>query len=406
MILSANRDHFAESGATRWGAVAILIIAGVISALQIGKVAIAVPILQRELVLTLVIASWIVGTYGVLGAIGGLPAGILASLFGARATLIAGLAAAGVGSLAGAFAESGPALIATRVLEGCGSLAASLAVPRLIRAVTAQKDLDSVLAVWGAHLPFGSVIMMLSGPYVMSFGWQALWLINGVVALGYVFLIGRIAFDETPSHHVPDSLGTNIRTVLGTPGPVLLALAFGIYTFQYLALSGLLPTMLVERLGLSIAAAGTISAIAVAANAAGNMSAGALLRLGVPIWIIMAGAFAFVGLAGLGIFSDAMPVSVVAVLAAASLGLTGLIPGSIYAAAPKLAPTSALLAIALGLINQVTNIGNLAGPAAMALTVERFGWSGAPLLFAGVAVAGVTVALLLRGAMLRAARTP
>jgi hypothetical protein len=97
-----------------------------------------------------------------------------------------------------------------------------------------------------------------------------------------------------------------------------------------------------------------------------------------------------------------MPVAWVAALAAASLGLTGLIPASIYAAAPRLAATSALLAISLGLINQVTNIGNLAGPAAMAFTVERLGWSGAPVLFLGVAMAGVTVALLLRGVMRRA----
>ena len=42
---------------TRWGAAFVLIFAGVISALQVGKAAIAVPILQRELALTLV-ACW------------------------------------------------------------------------------------------------------------------------------------------------------------------------------------------------------------------------------------------------------------------------------------------------------------------------------------------------------------
>jgi MFS family permease len=382
---------------TRWGAAFVLIFAGVISALQIGKAAIAVPVLQRELALTLVAASWIVGAYGMLGAVAGLPAGILSSLFSARATLIAGLAVAGLGSLAGAFAESEAILIATRVMEGCGSLAAALAVPRLLRAVTAPKDLGQVLALFAAHLPFGSVVMMLVGPHVMSFGWQALWLINGAVALGYALVIARMRIDEaTAALAAPPSVLTNIGTVLGAPGPVLLALAFGTYTFQYLALAGLLPALLVDRMGLSIAAAGTISAIAVAANAAGNMSAGALLRWGVPVWSILAGAFAFVGLAAVGIFSDAAPVAMVATLAALSLGLTGLIPGSIYAAAPRLAPTSAMLAIALGLINQVTNLGNLAGPAAMAFTVQSLGWSGAPLLFAGVAVTGVTVALLLR----------
>jgi MFS transporter, DHA1 family, inner membrane transport protein len=155
--------------------------------------------------------------------------------------------------------------------------------------------------------------------------------------------------------------------------------------------------LLVERMGLSIAAAATVSAIAVAANAAGNMSAGALIRLGVPVWITLMVAFACVGLAAVGIFWAAAPVALVAVLAAASLGLTGLIPGSIYAAAPRIAPTSAILAIALGLINQASNLGNLAGPSAMAFTVQWLGWSGAPLLFAAVAVTGVTIALLLRG---------
>jgi MFS family permease len=388
---------------TRWSAVLILILAGVITSLQIGKAAIAVPILQRELALTLVAASWIVGAYGVLGTVGGLPAGILSSLISARATLIAGLVTAGIGSLAGAFAESGHMLIATRMLEGCGSLAAALAVPRLLRAVTASKDLTPVLAVFAAHLPFGSVVMMLLGAQAMAFGWQVLWLANGAIVLGYTLAIVRLRIDETQAATtVPPSVLGNIGAVFGTPGPLLLALAFGTYTFQYLALAGLLPTLLVDRMGLSIAAAGTVSAVAVAANAIGNMSAGALLRLGAPVWSILAGAFAFVGLAALGIFSAAAPVALVAVLAAASLGLTGLIPGSIYAAAPKLAPTSAILAIALGLINQVSNLGNLAGPAATAFTVQALGWSGAPLLFGAVAVAGVTVALVLRSVLRKA----
>jgi predicted MFS family arabinose efflux permease len=382
---------------TRWGAASILIIAGVISALQIGKAAIAVPVLQRELALTLVAASWVVGAYGVLGATAGLPAGILSSLISARTTLIAGLTVAGIGSMAGAFAETGTVLIATRVLEGCGSLAAALSVPRLLRAVTAPKELTPVLAVFAAHLPFGSVVMMLAGAQAMTFGWQTLWLVNGAIVLGFALIIARLRIDEAQAAHAaPLSLLSNIGAVFSTPGPLLLALAFGTYTFQYLALSGLLPALLVDRLGLSIATAGTVSAIAVAANAVGNMSAGALLRLRVPVWWILAGAFMFVGLASLGIFSEAAPVAVVAVLAATSLGLTGLIPGSIYAAAPRIAPTSAMLAIALGLINQVTNLGNLAGPAAMAFTVQSLGWSGAPLLFGAVAVTGLAVALLLR----------
>ena len=72
------------------------------------------------------------------------------------------------------------------------------------------------------------------------------------------------------------------------------------------------------------------------------------------------------------------------------------------AAAPRFAHSSALLAIVLGLINQTTNLGNLMGPAAVASVVQNFGWGRAPFLFLGVTVSGLTVALLLRGAMKRA----
>ena len=59
-------------------------------------------------------------------------------------------------------------------------------------------------------------------------------------------------------------------------------------------------------------------------------------------------------------------------------------------------------AIALGLINQMSNLGNLAGPAATAFTVQAIGWSGTPLLFGAVAITGVTLALLLRGVLRKA----
>jgi hypothetical protein len=231
-----------------------------------------------------------------------------------------------------------------------------------------------------------------------------LWLVNGIIALVWMMAIGALAVEEPRvAGSAVASLLPNVRTALGAPGPWLLALAFGTYTFQYMALTGLMPTLLVERLGLSLSAAGAISAATVAANAAGNMSAGVLLRFGVPVWAILAGAFGFLGVAGFGIFAEASPVALVAALAACSLALTGLIPGSIHAAAPKLAPTSALLAITLGIIQQVTNLGNLTGPSALAWTVDWFGWAAAPLLFASIAAAGCAVAVLLRRTMSRGA---
>lgn len=387
---------------TRWGAVGVLIFAGVIVALQIGKATIAVPVLQRELELSLVVASWLIGGYCVLGAIAGLPVGIAISLFSARRALMAGLLACGLASLAGAFAQTGGVLIATRVVEGCGFLIAVIAIPRLLRAVIAAKDSETVLALWGAYMPGGSIVLMVCGPYLMSFGWQTMWIANGVVVLSYALFLMRIDIrDPPPVANAASLVAANIRSVLGVPGPLLLAAAFGIYTFQYVAITGLLPTLLVEQKGLSIAAAGSVSALAVAANVVGNLSASALLRFGVPFWAIATAAFVVAGGAGSGVFSGILPVAAIAALAAFNIALTGLIPASIFAAAPKFAPSSATLAIALGLITQASNLGILIGPPAVASVVQAFGWNRVPILLAAAAAAGVAISLVLRAVLKR-----
>jgi MFS family permease len=393
--------------ATPWLSVTALIFAGVIAALQIGKAAIAVPVLQHELGLSLAAASWIIGAHAVLGALGGLPAGVMVSILPMRATVLLGLLACGLGSLAGALASTGSFLLATRVLEGCGFLAVVISVPRLLRAMTAPADREFVFALWGAYLPAGAAVMMIGGPALMSSGWQTLWLFNGALVLAYTLALARMSLGEavTPAPSA-DRVKTNLGAVLRAPGALLLALAFGVYTFQYSALAGFLPTLLVEKLGVSITAAGFISALAVACNGLGNVCAGALLRFRVPLWAIMTGAFAFAGTAGFVIFATNLPLIAVAVTAAATLGIVGLIPASIFAAAPSVVPTSALLAIAMGLILQATNLGQLLGPAALGALVGHYGWSRAPLLFAAVMVAGIAIALSLRIVLRRVLSVP
>ena len=386
------------SSRTRWGVVLLLISAGMIGAFQVGKAAIAVPALREDLGVSLYYASWIVGALGVLGAVVALPASLLLTLFPARATLIAGLCVAGAGSLAGALAPSGNMLIATRVLEGFGFLCIILSAPRLFRLVTAPSDNQTAFALWGCYMPVGAAIMMLMGPVlIQSFGWRGLWLFNGMLPIAYA---GIVALLPLPGAEERDAsrknLGATIRTGFSTPGPLLVAVTFGTYTFQYFALASLFPALLVERLGLSIGTAGLISAGAVLANGVGNLCAGALLRFGTPVWLIVGLGFLASGTFAFGIFSDMLPVAAVAVLAAASLAVTGLVPASLFAAAPLVSSTAALLAVTLGLITQIGIAGQFLGPAVLAALVERYDWSRSPVIFVAAMVVGLALSYALR----------
>jgi MFS family permease len=185
-------------------------------------------------------------------------------------------------------------------------------------------------------------------------------------------------------------------SIIAAPAPRLLAAAFGIYTFQYFALTGLMPALLVQRMGLTLAQAGAVSAITVVANALGNLAAGLLARWAVPLWTIVAGGFAFMGAASFGVFAEGLPVTLVAALACMSLAITGLIPASIFIAAPRLAPQAPVLAVTLGLVMQASNIGQVLGPAALGLWAQHLGWPSAPALFVGVAISGIAIAWQLR----------
>jgi predicted MFS family arabinose efflux permease len=382
---------------TRWPLVFALIFAGVVGAFQIGKAPIAVPLLREDLGLSLTFAAWVVGIYAVVGAVAGLPIGLWVKYFGVRRAIVVGLLMIGLASCLGASARGGAMLLVTRVFEGFGFIMVVVAAPSLLRVVTSGKDRDLVFGLWTVYYSAGSVIVMLAGPWLATMGWQSIWLVTGFIALGYALVIWAVAPDISDADGTAGGALADLGRVLRSPGPVLLALVFGLYTLQYHALTGLLPALLVERLDLSIAQAGAIGAATIVANGIGAFSAAWLLRAGLPLWAMVAAGFTFFGLASFGIFAHGTPAASVALLAAASLGIAGVIPALVYIAAPRLTPEPAMLALSVGAIVQASHIGHLIGPVALGTWVEHFGWPSAPAVFATIALAGVASGVALRG---------
>src|SRR5262245_27426513 len=114
---------------TPWTTILILVGAGVISAVQVGKATVALTSVQSDLHLSLAIASWLLSAFAVVGALAGGPIGIAVDRIGARLMLVSGLFLQAVPSALGALADGASLLLAMRSLEGFGFLCVVVAAP-------------------------------------------------------------------------------------------------------------------------------------------------------------------------------------------------------------------------------------------------------------------------------------
>jgi len=378
-----------------WGAVLAIVGAGVVAALQVGKVIIAAPLLRKDMGLDLASIGTLTAVFSVLGMVGGIAAGGVIARFGARRMLLLGLAATAAGTAAGALAPTYGLLLGSRIVEGLGFLLVTVAGPAALQRIVAGGRRDFAFALWSCYMPAGMAIAMLASQAFDD--WHAYWWCAGIAAGAALVSIAALA-PPTPrgaslSWH---GLRQDTADTMGAPGPVLLALSFTLYSLMFFALFTFLPVLLMEQLGLTLAKAGLYSAIASAANVVGNLGAGVLLARGWRRSTLIALASSVMAAVALLIFGSALPAMTTFLLCVLFSAVGGLIPATLLGTAPLVAPRPALTAASVGLVMQGSNLGQVIGPVAVGGAIDRFGWTSASFIVAAAGLAGVAVAWRLR----------
>lgn len=385
---------------TRWGAVLLLVGAGIVAALQVGKTAIATPMLQSDLGLDLSAVGWLTGVFAVLGLFGGIPAGALVASFGGRRILLLGLLTIVVGAALGACSPSFSPLFISRIVEGAGFLLITVAAPSILEHVAERSRRDLAFALWSCFMPAGIAIAMLAGPFFRD--WRAMWWASSALALVVAIAVKFIVpVTGNRTRWSWNKLGTDAASTIRAGGPLMLAVAFGFYSLMFFALFSFLPVLLMERMQVSHQTAGLLSALATAANIAGNLVAGFLLSRGMGRPMLIAGASLTMGVAGFGIFLPVLsdvPTFMLCVLFSA---VGGLIPATLLSSAPLVAPVAGLVPVILGLIMQGNNLGQIIGPVVVGSAIQTYGWSSAALIVAIAAIFAVATAVALGRALRR-----
>ena len=382
----------------------VVILAGVSAALHMTKLIPALPVIQRELALSLVDAGFLLSAVQVTSMLLGLVIGLMADRYGARRSMMTGLAVLVVASMLPYLSSSVALLLASRALEGFGFLLVSAPAPGLIRRLVAAHRIGQLLGIWSSYIPFATALALLCGPFVILVaGWQMLWLVLAILSL----LVGMAVWVLVPADPPPqrgkaqavENLWPRLRLTLSSPGPWLVALCFAVYSSQWLAVIGFLPTLYAHA-QIASAWAAVLTALVAAVNIIGNLMAGRLLAAGRSAPTLLYVGFSVMAATTLLAYADLSAWLDATSLAALRYGallvfstVAGIIPGTLFALAVRLAPSEGTVATTVGWMLQWSSLGQFLGPPAVAWVASQAGgWQWTWVVTGLCAMAGLAVA--------------
>ncbi len=375
----------------------LVVLAGGVAALQVGKLPPALPELQAEMGLTLVQSGFLLSTVQLAGLSLAVFIGLLADGMGLKRSMVRGLCLLALASGLGGFATSVSALLALRAIEGLGFLLVALPAPALIRRLVSSAQLPGMLGVWGAYMPTGTALALLLGPmFIPTWGWSAWWWLFSLVSLAMALWLDRAVPADPLADAALAGQGAwlRLRRTLSAPGPWWVALTFGMYSGQWLAVVGFLPSIYAAA-GVSGALLGVLTALAAAVNMLGNMASGRLLQRGwaprSTLWLGF-GAMALGSTLAFASLTESAPwLRFAGVLLFSGVG--GLVPGTLFSLAVRLAPGEQQVATTVGWVQQMSALGQFVGPPVVAAVAARAGgWQFTPLVTVGCCVVGAVLA--------------
>ncbi len=366
----------------------VVIAAGVAAALHVGKLSPALPALSDALGVTLVQAGFLLSLVQLAGMALGLIVGLTADSLGLRRTLVTGLLLLTTASLLGGWARDAQSLLVLRALEGLGFLLVSMPAPSLIRQLVPTERMSVMLGLWGAYMPLGTATALLCGPLVIALaGWEFWWWLLAAVTLGvagWVVLVVPADHHRATRHSAAagglQGWMTRLQQTLSSSGPWLVALSFAMYSGQWLAVIGFLPTIYAQA-GVAGGASAILTALVAGVNMVGNIASGRLLGRGVRAEMLLYTGFGVMGLGTLLAFfawpladgGSSLPWAVrfVAVLLFSMVG--GMIPGTLFSLAVRVAPGEGTVSTTVGWMQQWASLGQFAGPPLVAWVASAAG---------------------------------
>ena len=385
----------------------VVVITGILAAMHVWKLPAALDFIRADLDVDLVTAGALVGIVQLAGALGGLAASVVAERIGSKNTLVFGMGCAGIASLAGALAPNSGWLMATRCIEGVGFILITVTAPALVRALAPPEKVNGAMGWWGAFQGLalfagvGISALLLNATAV---SWNIWWLIMGVITLGFIpVVVARVPADAPGAVYLK-RIAASIGATLRAPLPWALGLIFSMYTVQWGAVLSFLPTVFADaniETGIDGAiVVGVATAVVGGLNGVANIVTGVLLQRGHPPRRLLIIGLATMAVTSFFVFApdwSAVPGTVTwPLLAAALFSFAGAaVPTTVTRQAVDIAPPGGSVSAVIGLITQLFNLANFAGPIILSAIASAAGtWNLSWTMTVSASAIGICAVLL------------
>jgi MFS family permease len=388
-------------------AVTLLVVAGCVNYLDRSAVAVGNPDIRHDLHLSFSQMGLLLSAFAWAYGLAQIPAGLAIDRFGPRRALGVGLVVWSVAQLGAGFVGSLGQFVAARIGLGLGESPMYIGGTRVCADWFAIKDRALPISIFNSSSALAPALAPpLLTVLMVAFGWRAMFLLAG--AAGFAVAVAWVALYRAPAEAgVPEADIAAVRAGDGAPTDMLglpqlwwllkfrttWGMFLGFFGVVYLSwmYATWLPGYLENQRHLSIAAAGGLSSIPLAAGFLGaiaggyfsdflgrRMDASAACRLPVIIGMIVAGGFTVAGAVApsTGVAIACMAGGLFAANVASSCG---------WALAAVVVPNNAVAAL-----EAVQNVGgSLGGSLAPYITGEvvQHGGSFIPAFFLAGAIA-------------------
>jgi len=373
-----------------WGAILLIYAIGVLGATSISQVVPIVGDLGQAFHLSRPQGGWVISTPSAVVAVGALLFGWLVDKFGDKPMLLFGCAVLVLGDLGVTVAGSVEMLYAMRVLEGIGYVAIAVAAVTMLTRTTQGARRTSALTLWSSFVPMSFALPLILAAQLAGTG-QWRWAFTGhgiaLAALG----IAAWALLPTPAPVRTAMRTAGLATVVRSPSPYLLGLAFACGAFMQTGVVSTLPHMLSGRFGVSIGLASSIGTLGMIFNTIGALAVGPLLNRGTGALTVSVLGVLLALIGGIALYVPGPAFALAATASSVFFLGTGIIVG-LWALLPRVAPKPSCVGATSGLVTQIVLWGVLFGPPAAFAAAASGDWTR-PV--ANIVIGGVACLLLL-----------